>query len=62
MRVGKRRGAYRVLVRKPEDGKPLGRPKSSWKDKNKIDFQEVGWSHGMDLSGSGEGQLAGCCE
>jgi hypothetical protein len=48
VRVGERRGAYRVLVRKPEEGKPLGRPKSIWKDNIKIDHQEVGWRHGLD--------------
>jgi hypothetical protein len=27
-----RRAAYRVLVGKPEGGRPLGRPRSSWQD------------------------------
>jgi hypothetical protein len=26
-RVGKRRGIYRILVRKPEENRPLGRPR-----------------------------------
>jgi hypothetical protein len=26
-RMGERRGAYRVLVGKPEEGRPLGRPR-----------------------------------
>jgi hypothetical protein len=30
------RGAYRVFMGKPEGKKPLGRPKSSWKDNIKI--------------------------
>jgi len=37
-----RRGAYRVLVRKPEGKRPLGRPRRRW-DNIKIDLQEVGW-------------------
>jgi len=41
-----RRRAYRVLVRKTEGRKPLGRPSSRWKDNIKMNFQEVGW--GMD--------------
>jgi hypothetical protein len=37
----KRRGAYRVLVGKPE-GKRLGRPRCRCEDNNKMDLQEVG--------------------
>jgi len=46
-RIGERRGAYRVLVRKPEGKRPLGRPRRRWKDNIKIDLQEVGCG-GMD--------------
>jgi hypothetical protein len=41
-RMGKRRGAYRVLVGKPERRRPLGRPRRRWEDNIKIGFQEVG--------------------
>jgi len=41
-RMGERRGVYRVLVEKPEDKKPLERPRRRWEDNIKIDFQEVG--------------------
>jgi hypothetical protein len=37
-----RRGAYRVLVGKPEGKRPHGRPKRRWEDNSKIDLQEVG--------------------
>jgi hypothetical protein len=40
--MGERRGVYRVLVGKPEDRRPLARPRSSWKDNIKMDLQEVG--------------------
>ena len=40
-RMGERRGAYRVLVGKPEGKKPLGRPRRKWDDNIKRDFQEV---------------------
>jgi hypothetical protein len=33
-----RKGAYRVLVGKPEGRKPLGRPRRRLKDNIKIDF------------------------
>ena len=41
-RMGERRGAYRILVRKPVRKTPLGRPKSRWKDNIKVDLQEIG--------------------
>ena len=36
-----RRGVYRVLVGKPEGGRPLWRPRLGWEDNIKMDFQEV---------------------
>ena len=60
---GERRGAYRALVGKPEGGRPLGRPRRRWEDNIKMDLREVGWGgHGLDQSGSGKGQVVGCCE
>jgi hypothetical protein len=38
---------YRVLVRKPEGMRKLGRPRCEWKDNIKMDFQDVG-CRGMD--------------
>jgi hypothetical protein len=47
MREG--RGAYRILVGRPEGRIPLGRPRRGWKDNIKMDLQEVGWGgHGLD--------------
>ena len=34
--------AYRVLVRKPESKRPLGRPRHRWEDTIKMDLREVG--------------------
>jgi hypothetical protein len=42
VRVGKRRGVYRVLVGKPEGKRPLGRPMRRWEDNIKTELQEVG--------------------
>jgi hypothetical protein len=39
-RVGERRGAYRVLVGKSEEKRPLGKPRHRWVDNVKMDFQE----------------------
>jgi len=41
-RMGERRVVYRVLVRKPEGKRPLGRPRLKWEDNIKMDLQEVG--------------------
>jgi hypothetical protein len=35
------RDVYRVFVGKPEEKKPLGRPKRRWEDNIKMDFQKV---------------------
>jgi hypothetical protein len=40
-RVGERRGAYRVLLGKPEGKRQLGRPRRRWEDNIKMDLQEV---------------------
>jgi hypothetical protein len=47
-RMGEERGAYRILVGRPEGRRPLGRPRRRWEDNIKIDLQEVGWGHGLD--------------
>jgi len=46
VRMGKRRGVYKVLVGKPEGRRLLGKPRSRWED-IKMDLQEVG-CRGMD--------------
>jgi hypothetical protein len=37
------RGAYRILVGRPEGKRPLGRPRRRWENNIKMDLQEVGW-------------------
>jgi hypothetical protein len=41
-RMGDDRGVYRVLVGKPEEKRPLGRPRRRWEDNIKMDIQKVG--------------------
>jgi len=41
-RMGEGRGVHRVLVGKPEERRPLGRPRCRWEDNIKMDLQEVG--------------------
>jgi len=47
MRLGEKRGIYRVLVGKTEGKRLLGRPRRRWEDNIKMDLQEVGYG-GMD--------------
>jgi hypothetical protein len=44
--MGEKRGAYGILVGRPEGRRPLGRPRHRWENNIKMDLQEVGW--GMD--------------
>ena len=48
-RMGDENGVYRVLVGKPEGGRPLGRPRRRWVD-IRMDLQEVGCGY-MDWIG-----------
>jgi hypothetical protein len=50
--MGESRDAYRVLVGKPEEKRPLKIYRRKWEDNIKMDFQEVGWGHELDSSGS----------
>jgi hypothetical protein len=45
--MGEKRNERRILVRKQERRRPLGRPRRRWEDNIKIDFKEAGWL-GMD--------------
>ena len=59
--TGEERGAYRVLVGKPEGKRPLGRPRRRWVDSIRMDLQEgdVGmWTGlGWPRIGTGGGRL-----
>jgi len=48
--MGEERGVYRVLVRKPEGKRPLGRPRRRWVDNIRMELQEVGCGY-MDWIG-----------
>jgi hypothetical protein len=40
-RMGEKRNAYRILVGKPEEMRPLGRPRRRWVDCIKLDLRVV---------------------
>jgi hypothetical protein len=37
------RGAYNILVGRPEGRRPLGRPRHRWEDSIKMDLREIGF-------------------
>jgi hypothetical protein len=41
-----KRGAYRILLGRPEGRRPVVRPRRRWEGNIKMNLQEVGW--GMD--------------
>ena len=54
--MGEERGAYRVLVGKPEGKRPLGRPRRRWVDNIRMDLGSPGgwmWVFGLDWAGPG---------
>jgi hypothetical protein len=42
-RMGAKRKAYTMLMRKPEGKRPLGRLRRRWVDNIKMDLREIGW-------------------
>jgi hypothetical protein len=42
-RMGEVRGAYKILVGRPEGRSPLGRPRRRWEDDIKMDLRETGF-------------------
>jgi hypothetical protein len=42
--MGEKRNVYRLLVRKPEGKRPLGRPRRKWIENTKMDLLEIGLS------------------
>jgi hypothetical protein len=42
-----KRNAYRILVGKSEEKRPLGRPRRLWVDNIKMDLRGIGWD-GVD--------------
>jgi hypothetical protein len=43
-----KRYAYRVLVRRCEEKRPLARPRRRWENNIKMDLQEAGRGLGLD--------------
>jgi hypothetical protein len=41
--TGEVRGAYNILVGRPEGRRPLGRPRRRWEDNIRMDLREIGF-------------------
>jgi hypothetical protein len=41
--MGEVRGAYNILVGRPEGRTPLGKPRRRWEDNTKMDLREIGF-------------------
>jgi hypothetical protein len=41
------RKSYKVLVGKPEEKRPLGRPRRRWEEGIRMDLVECGWRGGV---------------
>jgi len=57
--MGEGRVVHRVLVGKPEEKRPLGRPRRRWEDNIKMDLQEVGGDVGTGWSWLRTGTVGG---
>jgi hypothetical protein len=62
-RMGEGRDVYRVLIGRPEDKRPLGRPRRRWEDNIKMNLRETGidGTNRIPLA-QDRVQLAGFCE
>jgi hypothetical protein len=47
-RMGEKRGAHRFLLGKPEERRPLGRPRRRWEGIIKTEIQKVECGHELD--------------
>ena len=60
-RMGEKSSVYRILVGKPEEKRPLGRPRRRLEENITMDLQEVGWGAWTGLiwlrTGTGGGHL-----
>jgi hypothetical protein len=59
---GGHESCIRVLVEGTERKRPLGKPTLRRQNNIEMDLQDVGQGHGLDSSGSGQGQDVGACE
>jgi hypothetical protein len=60
--MGEEKKVYKLLVRKPEGKRPLGRPRRRWEDGVRMDLRETGFG-GVDwIRLAQDRPMTGCCE
>jgi hypothetical protein len=55
---GKKRSTFKLLVRKPERNRPLGRPRHGWVNNIKLELGEIRWG-GTDWIGLAQDRESG---
>jgi hypothetical protein len=60
--MGEVRGAYSILVERPEGRRPLGRPRRRWEDNIKMDLREIGFGDVDWIHWAQDRELADSCE
>jgi hypothetical protein len=58
--MGDRKSAYKVLVGRLEEKRPLGRTRFGWEDNIKVNLQAVGWEKRNELIWLRIGTVGGC--
>ena len=61
-RMDEDRGVYRVLEGKPEEKRPVGRPRRRWVNNIRMDLQEVGCGYVDWIGLAQDRQVADACE
>jgi hypothetical protein len=57
--MGEMRGAYNILVGRPEGRRPLGRPGRRWEDNIEMDLGEIGFGDVIGFIGLRTGTVGG---
>jgi hypothetical protein len=42
--MGQMKNTYKIMVRKPEGKRPLGKPRCRWEDNIRMDLREIEWN------------------
>ena len=52
-RMEEGRSAFKILIGKPKEKRPLGRPRRRWEDSIRIDLKEIMSIRGIGMRGTG---------
>ena len=60
-RMGEERGAYRIVVGKPDGKRPVGRPRRRWRDNVEMDLMEISRDGKEYIDLAQDRQMEGLC-